>query len=185
MGAESEKGRIAEFFRAEKNRLVNYVRRWVQDTADRDSEDIVQDVMVNLFNAADITAPIDNLSAYIYRSLYNRIVDVFRSRRWYLSLEDTIDEHGTLTLKDTLSDIRYDAQSELERKEIRAQIHDALDELSFEQRRVFIATEIEGRPYRELSDLWGIPVGTLLSQKHRAVQKIRIALAPYLTEMKE
>ncbi len=73
----------------------------------------------------------------------------------------------------------------LERKEIRAQIHDALDELSFEQRRVFIATEIEGRPYRELSDLWGIPVGTLLSQKHRAVQKIRIALAPYLTEMKE
>jgi RNA polymerase sigma factor (sigma-70 family) len=90
-----------------------------------------------------------------------------------------------LTLKDTLSDLRYDAQNQLERREIRAQIHGALDELSFEQRRVFIATELEGRSYRELSDLWGIPVGTLLSQKHRAVQKIRIALAPYLNEMKE
>ena len=185
MSADSEKKRIAEFFRAEKNRLVYYVRRWVQDAADRDSEDIVQDVMVNIFNAADITAPIDNLSAYIYRSLYNRIVDVFRHKRPYLSLDDTIDERDFLTLKDTLSDVRYDAQNELERKEIRAQIHGALDDLSFEQRQVFIATEFEGRSYRELSDLWDIPVGTLLSQKHRAVQKIRIALASYLTEMKE
>jgi RNA polymerase sigma factor (sigma-70 family) len=182
VSAESEKTRIADYFRVEKNRLVNYVRRWVQDAADRDSEDIVQDVMVNLFNAADITAPIENLSAYVYRSLYNRIVDGFRRRRKNLSLEDTIDEQGGLTLKDTLSDIRYDAHDALERSEIREIIHDALDNLSIEQRRVFIATEIEGQTFRDLSDRWEIPLGTLLSQKYRAVQKIRHALAPYFIE---
>jgi RNA polymerase sigma-70 factor (ECF subfamily) len=179
VSAESEKRRVADFFRAEKSRLVNFVRRWVQDTADRDSEDIVQDVMVNIFNAADITAPIENLSAYIYRSLYNRIVDVFRRKRINLSLEDTIDEHGRLTLKDTLSDIRYDAHSVLERSEIREIIHDELDNLSTEQRMVFIATEVEGKSFQDLSDAWEIPVGTLLSQKHRAVQKIRNALTSY------
>jgi RNA polymerase sigma factor (sigma-70 family) len=182
VSAESEKRRIADFFRAEKTRLVNYVHRWVQDTADRDGEDIVQDVMVNIFNAADIVAPIDNLSAYIHRALYNRIVDVFRRKRRNVSLEDTVDEHGTLTLKDTLSDLRYDAHSALERSEIRDIIHDALYDLSKDQRRVFIATEFEGKSYRDLSETWEIPVGTLLSQKHRAVQKIRNALAPYLTE---
>jgi RNA polymerase sigma-70 factor (ECF subfamily) len=182
VSAESEKRRIADFFRSEKDRLLSYVRRWVHDTADRDGEDIVQDVMVNIFNAADITAPIENLSAYIYRALYNRIVDGFRRKRKNISLEDTIDEQGKLTLKDTLSDIRYDAHSELERSEIRGIIHEALGKLSTEQRRVFIATEIEGRPYRDLSDEWEIPMGTLLSQKHRAVQKIRNALEPYLSE---
>ena len=182
MSAESEKNRVARFFREEKGRLLNYVRRWVHDAADRDSEDIVQDVMVNIFNAADVAAPIENLSAYIYRSLYNRVVDGFRRRRKNVSLESTVDERGELTLKDTLSDIRYDAYSTLERSEIREIIHDALEKLSTDQRRVFVATEIEGRTYRDLSDTWDIPVGTLLSQKHRAVKKIREALTPYFTE---
>jgi RNA polymerase sigma factor (sigma-70 family) len=185
VSAESERGRIAEYFRTEKNRLVNYVRRWVQDTVDRDSEDIVQDVMTNIFNAADITAPIENLSAYIYRSLYNRIVDGFRRKRFSLSLEDSIVDQGELTLKDTLSDVRYDVHRELERKEIREKIHNALGGLSSDQRRVFIATEFEGRSYRELSAQWDIPVGTLLSQKHRAVQKIRSALESYISDTKE
>jgi RNA polymerase sigma factor (sigma-70 family) len=182
VSAESEKNRVATFFREEKSRLLHYVRRWVHDTADRDSEDIVQDVMVNIFNAADVTAPVENLSAYIYRSLYNRIVDGFRRKRKYVSLESTVDEHEELALKDTLSDIRYDAHSALERSEIREIIHDALDKLSTDQRRVFVATEMEGRTYRDLSDTWDIPVGTLLSQKHRAVKKIREALTPYFTE---
>ena len=74
MSAERQKKRIADFFAKEKSRLVNYVRRWVQDAAERDGEDIVQDVMLNIFDSTDITAPVENLAAYVYRSLYNRAV---------------------------------------------------------------------------------------------------------------
>jgi len=185
VSAETQKLRIAEFFRQEKTRLVNYVRRWVRDTAELDGEDIVQDVMLNLFDTADVTAPIENLSAYIYRSLYNRVVDSFRRKRRVVSLEGDIDGERDATLKDLLSDVRYDVQDELERKELREHLYRALEELNPYQREVFIATEFDGKSFRELSEQWDVPMGTLLSQKYRAVRKIRSALTDYMNGTKE
>jgi RNA polymerase sigma factor (sigma-70 family) len=184
VSAETQKRRIAEFFRQERDRLVGYVRRWVRDTADRDVEDIVHDVMVNLFNATDVAEPIENLSAYIYRSLNNRVVDGFRRRRNSLSLEARLKEEGGATLGDLISDIRYEAPVLLEKRELRDRLHRAIDGLNPKQRDVFLATELEGMSFRELSGRWGVPLGTLLSQKHRAVQKIRSALENYIEEEK-
>jgi len=42
---------------------------------------------------------------------------------------------------------------------------------------VFLATELEGSSFRELAERWGVPIGTLLARKHRAVQALRSALA--------
>lgn len=75
------KERAAEFFGKEKARLVRYVRRLLRDSAELDGEDIVQDVMASLFDRADITAPVENLSTFVYRSLYNRVVDRYRRRK--------------------------------------------------------------------------------------------------------
>lgn len=61
--------------------MVGYVRHIIDDASDRDSEDIVQDVMAGIFEAADITRPVENLSAYIYRSLRNRVIDIIRDRK--------------------------------------------------------------------------------------------------------
>jgi RNA polymerase sigma factor (sigma-70 family) len=49
----------------------------------------------------------------------------------------------------------------------------ALDELPEEQREVFIAHEIEGRSFKELSTETGVSVNTLLSRKHYAVLHLR------------
>jgi RNA polymerase sigma factor (sigma-70 family) len=118
----------------------------------------------------------------VYRSLYNRVVDSFRRKRTVLSLDESVNEQGGLPLRELLSDNRFDAQNALERKEIRERLYAALEGLSFAQREVFIATTFEGRTFRELSEQWGIPIGTLLSQKHRAVQKIRSALRDVVSE---
>ncbi|KKL77098.1 hypothetical protein LCGC14_2038320 [marine sediment metagenome] len=174
MSAERQKKRIAEFFTKEKSRLVNYVRRWVQDTAESDSEDIVQDVMLNIFDSTDITAPIENLAAYVYRSLYNRAVDMWRRSRRTVSLG--IDHGPDRSFLDVLPDIRYDAYGAMQKKELRARIFKAIDRLNPALRAVFITTEFEGRTFRELSDMWEEPIGTLLSRKQRAVRKVKSAL---------
>ena len=80
MTAETRRKRISEFFRTEKERLLRYVKRLIDDTAEYDSEDILQEVMLNVFSRADVTAPIENLSGYIYQSLRNRIIDLLRRR---------------------------------------------------------------------------------------------------------
>ena len=81
--------RVAEFFERERKRLVAYVHRLIEDTAESDSEDILQDVVLNLLNKADITEPIENLSAYVYEALRNRVTDYFRRRKKNLPIDSS------------------------------------------------------------------------------------------------
>jgi len=153
--------KITDFFNREYKRLVRFVRYLIVDEAERDAEDIVQDVMLNIFNKTDIIEPIENLSAYIYQSLRNRVKDLLRKKKDMTSLSELIH------------DVRYDTVHEFEKKEIQEQIFRAIDSLSDEQRAVIIATEFEGRSFRELAEEWQIPIGTLLARKSRALEKMR------------
>jgi RNA polymerase sigma factor (sigma-70 family) len=157
--------RINEFFRAEYSRLVRFVRRLIDDAADRDAEDIVQDVMLGLFDKADVTAPIENLSAYIYSALRNRVTDMFRRKRDVASLAALVHESAE------------DAAHVLEKKELRESVVKAIENLSDDQKAVIIATEFEDRSFGELSEEWEIPIGTLLARKSRALKKIKRELA--------
>lgn len=162
--------KTAEFFQREYKRLVRYVRRLIDDTAERDAEDIVQDVVLNIFDKADIGLPIENLSAYIYQALRNRVVDLLRKRKKTLSLSDVIQASP------------YDTAIEVEKKEIREKLYRAIESLNDEQKTVVIATEFDDRSFRELSEEWGVPIGTLLARKSRALQKIKQELTGLVNE---
>ncbi len=164
MSADTQRKRIADFFRREQQRLVGYVRALIQDTADRDAEDVVQDVMEDVFERVEIAEPIADLSAYLYRSLRNRIVDLYRR------------PSRTAPLAKEVEDLRFEGSDTLERQEQMDALFDAIDELPAAQREVLLATEFEGKGYRELSEQWGTPLGTLLARKHRAVVALRRAL---------
>jgi RNA polymerase sigma factor (sigma-70 family) len=153
--------RLAEFLRQERAALVGYVRRRIDDAADHEAEDIVQDVVVHLFDRADLSIPIQNLAAYIYRALRNRIVDYFRRRR------------ETVALSETAVDSGENPALEIEKEEILEDVFAAIEELSAEEKSVILATEMEGRTFKELAEAWGIPLGTLLARKSRALDKIR------------
>jgi len=141
--------------------LVAFVRNRIDDAADRDAEDIVMDVMLGLFEKANVARPIEDLSAYVFQSLRNRIVDLFRTRKMKVALSDV------------LQDSRYDTENEVEKKELREKIFKSINNLNEEQRAVVVATEFEGISFRDLSEQWGIPVGTLLARKSRALKKIK------------
>lgn len=174
MTAEKGRSRLVEFFRAEYDRLVGYVRRLIDDTAERDGEDIVQEVITHMFDVADVTIPIENLSAYIYRSLRNRVVDYLRKRKTpALSLEEELFNGSDFSLSDLIYDLSDNALDELEEKEMLHQVFSAIDSLGEDQKAVFIETEFEGRSFRELSQEWNVPLGTLLARKSRALEKIR------------
>ncbi|MDH4258330.1 MAG: sigma-70 family RNA polymerase sigma factor [Candidatus Aminicenantes bacterium] len=153
--------KIVEFFKTEYKKWIGYVRKLIDDTAERDAEDVVQDVILHIFDRADIGAPIENLSAYIYQSLRNRVVDLLRKRKDILSLSEAILASS------------MDTADEFEKRELQEKIFQAMDYLNDEERAVVIATEFDGGSFRELSDAWGVPIGTLLARKSRALKKIR------------
>lgn len=169
---EAERKQAAgEFFRKEYRRMVAFVRGLIDDAADRDGEDIVQDVMSGLLGAADITVPVENLAAYVYRSLRNRVIDTLRRKREVASLDAAAEDGASLL--DLVRDARYDAAGELQKREIREALFGAIDSLTEDQRAIICMTELEGVSFREAAEVLSVPLGTLLARKSRAMAKIR------------
>ena len=173
---DSRRRSWSEFFARERKRLVGYVRTLVEDASDLDGEDIVQEVALGLFERSDVTAPIENLSAYVYQALRNRVVDYFRRRRKNESLDEELPDYEGLVLADVLADLRDDAAETLTREEVARDLDCAIAMLDEKDRSVFVATEMDGCTFQELSEEWSIPIGTLLSRKSRAMKKIRESL---------
>ena len=82
-----------------------------------------------------------------------------------------------LSLSNMILASSMDTASEFEKRELQEKIYQAMDYLNDEEKAVIIATEFDGRSFRELSDAWGVPLGTLLARKSRAIKKIRQELS--------
>ena len=140
----------------------------MSDFEGKDAEDIIQDVMLKIFENVESGLNIENIGAYIYRALSNKIIDDYRTQKNNLSLDEKNWSENELSLNEILSDARYETYSEVEKNRIKERIFEAVEKLSPDQREIWIATELEGLTFKELSEKWNEPIGTLLSRKHRA-----------------
>ncbi len=166
------KQELEDFYRQEKKKLANFIRKRLRDSSERSAEDIVQDVMLDLFERADVSAPIGNLAGYVYRMIRNRIIDIYRSPKRQVDIEDE-------GLEKILSGLHLDTYSEAERNAVREAVYAALATLPSAQQDVWIATEVDGMSFRELSALWDEPMGTLLARKKRANDRLQELLIEY------
>ncbi|OPL17779.1 MAG: hypothetical protein AVO35_08965 [Candidatus Aegiribacteria sp. MLS_C] len=163
---------LADFFSQNYGRLVEYVRGRLRDRAYMSGEDIVQDVMLNLLGRPDILAPIADLSAYVFGALRNRIVDIYRGRDEDTISLDSENEHGQ-SLFDVIPDERFRPESSYHSESLRMMIFRLIRELPEPQMAVIVETEFNRRTFRELSEEWDVPVGTLLARKHRGLNAVR------------
>ena len=159
----------------ERKRFIQYVRRKLTDISDMDAEDIVADVIFNVYNKVDLQYHIENVLAYMYRSIKNRMIDHLRQSSRQISL-DKIDEISGVAFLETLIDTNANIEIKVQQAELKDQLYAAVMNLDPKQRAIWIATEIEGYTFKELSEKWGEPIGTLLSRKSRAVKVLKIIL---------
>ncbi len=164
---------FAGFFSKQYKRLVGSFRARYADLSEMEVEDIVSDLMTDLFNRADIAEHIENIGAYIYRSIQNRAIDHLRRRSRTVSLDNIVDDEEEDIGRKTVPELSYDIRPALDSSEIRQRLIEALDGLEPNQRAVWIATELDNHSFRELSNKWNLPMGTLLARKHRAVAALR------------
>ncbi len=176
MDKESRKARLAEFVKTERLKLINYVRRLIDDASDRDGEDIVQDVLLNIFDIADVSMPIENLAAYIYQSLRNRVINILKKRKYETISYDEMYPDNNSSLENFLYDERNDTAMEFEKKDESDYIFSVIDSLEDDYKEIIYLTEFEGRSFKEISEKSNIPIGTLLSRKSRAMKKIKLKL---------
>src|SRR6202047_1321761 len=165
--------RIYDAVKLDEARLRNFIRRRVADQGD--AEDILQDVFYELVEAYRMLKPVEQVSAWLFRVARNRITDLFRKKRpEAIGNDPVVAENGELLLsEDLLPSPDAGPEAVYARNVLLEELHAALDELSEEQREIFIAHELEGYSFKELAAATGSSVNTLLSRKHRAVLRLR------------
>jgi RNA polymerase sigma factor (sigma-70 family) len=175
--------RIAEVVEREQSRLRNFIRRRVPDS--RDVEDILQDVFYELVEANRLLMPIEHVTGWLFRVARNRITDLFRKKRPE-SLGDAAvpDEDDVLPpLEDLLPSPEAGPEALYVRSGFLDALEAAIDELPDEQRKVFVAHELEGRSFKEMAAETGVSVNTLLSRKRYAVLRLRERLQGVYDEL--
>jgi len=173
--------KITEILTHEGSRLRNFIRRRVPN--DADAEDLLQEVFFEVVEALRLGEPVAQWSAWMYRVARNRIVDLLRKKRlWSFADDPPAGESDPTPLFDALPSPDAGPAEAYARSLLLEEIADALDELPGEQREVFIAHEIEGYSFKEISARTGVSVNTLLSRKHYAVTHLRRRLKDVYNE---
>jgi RNA polymerase sigma factor (sigma-70 family) len=173
IGMSGQRRPISEIVAEEGTRLRNFIRRRVPDPAD--AEDIAQEVFYELVEANHLLMPIEHVTGWLFRVARNRITDLFRKKKPEsfsdAALEDPDGE--LLLIEDMLPSPDAGPEAVYVRNALLDELELALDELPEEQREAFVAHEIEGRSFKEISAESGVSVNTLLSRKHYAVLHLR------------
>ncbi|MBZ5561839.1 MAG: RNA polymerase sigma factor [Acidobacteriia bacterium] len=177
--------RISEAIDRKYARLRNFIRRRVRDPGD--AEDILQEVFYELVEAYRMMKPVEQVTAWLFRVARNRITDLFRRRnREARAGEATLPEESEeLGFADLLPSPQAGPEAAYARNVLLEELEEALDELPEEQREVFIAHELMGVSFKELSAQAGVSVNTLLSRKHYAVMHLRRRLQGIYEEFKK
>jgi RNA polymerase sigma factor (sigma-70 family) len=164
---------ISEIVAEERSRLRNFIRRRVPDPSD--AEDIVQEVFYELVEANRLLMPIEHVTGWLFRVARNRITDLFRKKKPEPFSDAAVeDEDGELLrIEDLWPSADAGPEALYFRNVLLDELELALDELPDEQREVFVAHELEGRSFKELSAASGVGVNTLLSRKRYAVLHLR------------
>lgn len=176
MSMEREQHPVVRAILAEYRSLLRYAEQLVSDIVHWDAEDVVQDVIARFLSLPVGSIPIERIDAYLRTSVRNRSIDLYRARRDADSLEAKIGDEGS-SLADLIADVGGDVESAVAHSELREALYEAIGKLPETERNVLIATEFMGKRFADLSAEWGVPIGTLLSRKSRAISRIRRMLA--------
>lgn len=181
--AVDQNRRLSEIIAREQARLRQFIVARVSDTGD--AEDILQEVFYELIAAYRLMKPVEQVGAWLFRVARNRIVDLFRSKRPLVLGNDAtlIPEEGEAhRWEDLLPSPDAGPEAAYARSVLLEQLDAALEDLPEEQRDVFVAHEIEGRSFKELSEATGVSLNTLLSRKRYAVLQLRRRLQAIYNE---
>jgi RNA polymerase sigma factor (sigma-70 family) len=168
--------RITEVVKREQSRLRNFIRRRVPDP--RDAEDVLQDVFYKLVEANRLLMPIEHVTGWLFRVARNRITDLLRKKKpenfsdAAVSRNDD-DDDQLLRFEDLLPSPDAGPEALYARSVLLDELESAVDELPEEQRKVFVAHELQGRSFKGIAAETGVSVNTLLSRKRYAVLHLR------------
>jgi RNA polymerase sigma factor (sigma-70 family) len=155
-------------------RLLGFIRKRVTNEAD--AEDILQDVFYQLLGNKE---PIDQVASWLFTVARNKIIDSKRKKQPLATdfLFSNMEDGEMGDWMGILMDDSNNPETIYLRNLFQETLREALNELPEEQKQAFVLNELEGIPFKQISEETQIPVNTLISRKRYAVIYLREKLA--------
>lgn len=139
-----------------------YRQAWHYTGSAMEAEDLLQDLLVDLFTRQEKMRGIESLRPWLSRCLYNRFVDQYRKK-----------QRRPETLDSDRADYTAAEAPGPENDYYHQEVLEGLALLNQQQRAVVTLHDIQGHTLPELSAILDLPLGTLKSQLHRARARLK------------
>src|SRR6187551_3170629 len=161
---------------AQLSALLGVASRLTRNPAD--AQDLVQDTLLKAMRARDQFETGTNMRAWLLRILTNTFINRYRRGGLERSVLDGPDADpladGWVSAS-TIESMR-DPESQALRPLLEAEIGKALDELPTDFRLAVVLSDVEDLSYKEISDVMGCPIGTVMSRLHRGRRMLKSRL---------
>lgn len=143
-----------------------------------DAEDLVQETFAKAFSSFRSYREGTNLKAWMYRIMTNTYINAYRKKQrqpYHSPAEEMTDAEVAEAASHHATGLRSAEIEALERVPNR-DIQRALNSLPEDRRMVVYYADVEGLPYKEISEIMDTPVGTVMSRLHRGRKQLRESL---------
>jgi RNA polymerase sigma-70 factor (ECF subfamily) len=150
-----------------------------------DAEDLVQETFLKAYRSFGTFQEGTNLKAWLYRILTNTFINSYRAKA-RRPQETDLGEAEDLFLFRHVGGLEAalasrSAEDELLDTFTEAEIKAALEDLPEQFRLAVLLADVEGFSYKEIAEIMGVPVGTVMSRLHRGRRGLQKRLYDYAT----
>lgn len=179
---EGDDRAFSELFERYRQKVYRISFRFTRDYDD--AMDLVQTTFIKVHRSLDSYRAESSFSTWISRVATNCGIDLVRQRKRQakVNLDDAMELSDEALLDSGQGGPRLSPVAEVANSELGEAIRLAVEDLSEKHRSVFVLHCVQGTAYKEIAEILGISIGTVMSRLFHARRYLRKSLAPHLGE---